>query len=78
MFAAPDAPFITALSTPRHLPRFAREEKIPSSHPCNGGGGALRIRGVTEGASRHSPCYFSFSISAIAAAGLRTLAPAMK
>lgn len=38
----------------------------------------LTMFGVTEGASRSLSRYFSFSISAIAAAGFLTLAPAMK
>ena len=48
-----NAPSVTSLLATRHLPRFTGEEKTrrPSPHPQRGGGGAMRIRIVTEGAS---------------------------
>jgi hypothetical protein len=51
----PTPPPSRRLSAPRHLPRTLRygagEERLNPPAPQSGGGGAMRIRIVTEGAS---------------------------
>jgi hypothetical protein len=48
-------PFLCLGAAPRHLPRTLRygagEERLNPPAPQSGGGGAMRIRIVTEGAS---------------------------